>query len=301
VGSPPVGLAAGALLGLLTALGADAPEISSAVASLRAGARDVGLGVVLGSNIFNLAALLGLSAILAGRVHVRRAGLVLDGGVALWATLVIAALLRRALAPVPASVLLAGLFIPYVVALGLGPRRLAHVPLPSCCVRALALVVSEVTHEAAEDPRVSTAAGPWVAVWHLPLALALIVGGSAGMVAVARAWHVPQSLVGALALAGLTSVPNAYAAARLALKGHGAAVVSATLNSNTINLLAGLALPALIYGSAADHAPLDLAWLLAMTVVALLLLARPRGLTCAGGAVLIALYLAFVIVRVSKP
>ena len=57
----------GALLGLLTALGADAPEIASAVASLQARARDVGLGVVLGSNIFNLAALLGLSAILAGR------------------------------------------------------------------------------------------------------------------------------------------------------------------------------------------------------------------------------------------
>jgi Ca2+/Na+ antiporter len=66
-------------------------------------------------------------------------------------------------------------------------------------------------------------------------------------------------LLGALALAGLTSVPNAYAAASLALKGHGAAVVSVTLNSNTINLVAGLALPALVYGSAADHAPLDLA------------------------------------------
>ena len=32
------------------------------------GARDVGVGVILGSNIFNLAALLGVSAVLAVRV-----------------------------------------------------------------------------------------------------------------------------------------------------------------------------------------------------------------------------------------
>jgi hypothetical protein len=109
----------------------------------------------------------------------------------------------RALLPAPASVLLAVVVIPYVVALGLGPRRLAHVPLPSCCARALALAVSEVTHEAVEDPRVSTASGPLLAVWLLAPPLALIVAGSAGMVAaalaVARAWHIPQSLVGTLA------------------------------------------------------------------------------------------------------
>jgi cation:H+ antiporter len=197
------------------------------------------------------------------------------------------------------------LFIPYLVALGLGPRRLARLPLPSDLARTLALAVSEVTHEAAEDPRVSTAAGPWVAVWLIPPALALIVGGSSGMVSAALAlagtWHVPRSLVGALALAGLTSLPNAYAAARLARRGHGAAVVSETLNSNTINLVAGLALPALVYGSAAGHASLDLAWLLGMTVLAVLLLARPRGLKRAGGTALIALYVLFVVVRVSHP
>ena len=74
----------GALLGLVTALGADAPhapEISSAVACLHADVRAVGLGVVLGSNIFDLAALLRLSAALAGA---RCVVLVRGGGVALW-------------------------------------------------------------------------------------------------------------------------------------------------------------------------------------------------------------------------
>ena len=92
-------------LGLLTALGADTPEIAAAIASLLVGAADLGRGVVLGSNLFNLAMLLGLSAVLAGRVRMRRQGLLLDGAVALITLLVVAALLLGLLAPVLALLL----------------------------------------------------------------------------------------------------------------------------------------------------------------------------------------------------
>src|SRR5580765_6031589 len=71
-----------ALLGMVTALGADAPEIASAVAAVVAGHEDTGVGVVVGSNVFNLAALLGVSALIAGRVRIHRHGLLLNGGVA---------------------------------------------------------------------------------------------------------------------------------------------------------------------------------------------------------------------------
>lgn len=47
------------LLGIVTALGADAPEICSAFTALLSNQHEIGLGVVLGSNIFNLAGLLG--------------------------------------------------------------------------------------------------------------------------------------------------------------------------------------------------------------------------------------------------
>jgi len=70
-----------ALLGILTALGADAPEITSAIAVLYFNHHDLALGVVLGSNIFNLAGLLGLSALVAGRVEIGRHGLLVNGGV----------------------------------------------------------------------------------------------------------------------------------------------------------------------------------------------------------------------------
>src|SRR3954466_9459602 len=69
------------LLGLLTALAADAPEVSSAIAALVKGANDVGVGVVLGSNVFNLAAMIGLSALVCGSVRIRREALAVEGAV----------------------------------------------------------------------------------------------------------------------------------------------------------------------------------------------------------------------------
>src|SRR5438445_9384280 len=77
-----LGLSEG-LLGLLTALGADGPELASAVIALLLGAPAIGIGVVVGSNLFNLAALLGLSAVVTGSITTHRAPLLLDAGVGL--------------------------------------------------------------------------------------------------------------------------------------------------------------------------------------------------------------------------
>lgn len=43
------------LVGIIAALGADVPEYSSAIIALWSNHHDLGLGVVFGSNIFNLA------------------------------------------------------------------------------------------------------------------------------------------------------------------------------------------------------------------------------------------------------
>src|SRR3954470_23767734 len=60
------------LLGLLTALAAGAPETASAIAALVKGEHGVGFGVILGSNVFNLAAMFGFSALLCGAIRIRR-------------------------------------------------------------------------------------------------------------------------------------------------------------------------------------------------------------------------------------
>jgi Ca2+/Na+ antiporter len=136
-------------------------------------------------------------------------------------------------------------------------------------------------------------------------AVALIIGGSVGVVraaiALAAAWDVPAPVVGTLVLAGLTSLPNAYAAVRLARRGRGAALVSESFNSSTINLAVGVALPVAVLGlgGAPGGATPDLPWLLVLTLVALGWLARPGGLSRRGGWVLMGLYAAFVLIRIT--
>ena len=71
-----------ALLGLMAALAADGPEITSAITAIARGHATVGIGVTLGANVFQLAALLGLSALVAGRLLFHRREVLLQGAVA---------------------------------------------------------------------------------------------------------------------------------------------------------------------------------------------------------------------------
>lgn len=273
-----VGMAAG-LVGLLTALGADAPEISSAITALLSGAKDVGLGVILGSNLFNLAALLGFSAVVAGRVSFRRILLALDASVALWATLVVGLMLLVRLAPIIALVLVLAVFLFYVVLLAAKPR---------------------VIHGDLE--RTEPAGAPWGPVWWIVPSIAAIVAGSFAMVNGALVlgdhWHLSRIFLGAVALAAITSLPNAYAATRLALGGNGTAVLSLAFNSNTLNLLAGVSLPAVLIGglASAPGAMADIVWLMALTLVAIGLGYLERGLNRWSGLLLIIGYLVFIAV-----
>jgi cation:H+ antiporter len=137
-------------------------------------------------------------------------------------------------------------------------------------------------------------------------AVVLIVAGSEGMVSsalsLANLWNVPKVLVGALILAILTSLPNAYTAVRLGTSHRGAALVSETLNSNTINLLGGVIMPALLIGlePASGLIRFDLSWMILMTIAALMLLARLRGVGRRGGGSLILLYVVFVAVQLAN-
>jgi cation:H+ antiporter len=296
------GLAAG-LVGLLTAFGADAPEISSAITALLSGAKDVGLGVILGSNLFNFAALLGFSAVVAGRVSFRRILLALDGSVALWVTLVVGAMLLVGLAPVVALVLVLAVFLFYVFLLAAEPHMVDRVFLPRHMRHRLA-AAARVIH--GDLKRTQPAQDSWVPVWWVVPSIGAIVVGSVAMVNGALIlgdhWHVSRIFLGAVALAAITSLPNAYAATRLALSGNGTAVVSLAFNSNTLNLLAGVSLPAVLIGgiASAPGAVAEFAWLLVLSLVAIERGYRDRGLSRSTGVVLIFGYLAFVVVVILR-
>jgi cation:H+ antiporter len=280
---PRVGLPE-ALTGLVTALAADGPEISSALIALAQGEKRVSLGVVLGSNAFNLAAMIGVSAVVAGVVRIGRRALAIEGAVALLATAVGAGVITGVLSAGLAMALLAATLVPYLLLIGRGASR-AGPPM----VRAAA---------STDDPAL------WKPIALAALAVVLIVVGALGMVnaavSIADRWGISAAIVGTLVLASLTSLPNAFTAIRLGVSHRGAALVSETLNSNTINLAVGVVLPALFLsvGGVSGLVGFDLVWLAVMTSFALLLLARTRGAGRGGGIALIAMYLAFVVVHV---
>src|SRR6266705_4297290 len=76
-----------ALLGIVAALAADAPEVTAAVTAVAHHQQRVGAGVILGSNVFNLAALLGLGAVVAGRIGLHRKVVLFGGVVGTWVAL----------------------------------------------------------------------------------------------------------------------------------------------------------------------------------------------------------------------
>ena len=282
------------LLGLLTALAADAPEVSSAIAALVKGEHAVGAGVVLGSNVFNLAAMIGLSAVLCGGIRIRREALAVEGAVGVAATVVVSALILKLIGAWAALALLVLVLVPYVVLLARGPAR---------APRQLVRFFGE-RHR--PDHVLAHGEAVFVPALMLVPALAIIVLGSTGMVEsalnLAHRWSVPDVIVGILVLAILTSIPNAFTAARLAFQRRGSAVVSETFNSNTTNLAFGIALPALFIsiGSTSDLTRFDLGWLLLMTLVTIALFARRGGVTRSGGAAILLLYAVFVAVQIAS-
>lgn len=282
-----------ALLGMVTALGADAPEIASAVAAVVAGHEDTGVGVVVGSNVFNLAALLGVSALIAGRVRIHRHGLLLNGGVAVVVAIIGAFVAMDLLSGGVGLILAVVVLAPYVVVSALHERARSLLPAP------LREAVAEEQRDARRDEHSRPATG-LDALAVVP-ALAAVVGGAYGMVVAAQSlgdrFDVSDLVLGALVLAALTSIPNLIAAVRLARHGRGAACVSEALNSNNANILVGLCVPALIlgFGSASGIETFAALWMVGMTVIAVAL-GFGGGLTRREGGAIVALYVAFAVV-----
>ena len=287
-----------ALLGLLAALAADAPEITAAVTAVAHHQRSVGTGVVIGSNVFNLAALLGLGAVVAGRIGLHRKVIALGGAVALWVAVVCLGTVEGVVDGAVGLGLVLVVLGPYVVLLSGHRSKLWRLRLPRSWVKWLASAVNEEELElvvairpARGTPKDALVAG---------VALVVVVGASAvmerGASSLGAHFAVADAVVGGLVLAAVTSLPNAAAAVYLARKGRGAAALSTALNSNTLNVVAGLLVPASVVGLAVPSGPglLLAGWYLGLTTLTLALAYSSRGLRRWEGSLIVTGYAAFV-------
>jgi len=299
------GLSEGAL-GMLAALAADAPEITAAVSAIAANDRHVGAGVVIGSNVFNIAALIGVAGVVGGFIALDRRVVSFAGSVAVWIALVALLAVTGALAPAVALVVALIAFAPYLAVLAMQPEHLDTLSLPDRWRNLLAATVRAEEHEMEEG--IEALRGRATRADML-LALALVVVVVGASIAMERSAttlgaraSVAPIVVGALALAVVTSLPNAVAGVYLALRGRGAAVLSTALNSNSINVIVGLLVATTILGagSPSSETTYVAAAALALTCIALLLCHWARGVTRTIGWLIIAAYAVYVAVLLAR-
>jgi len=289
-----------AALGLLAALGADSPEITSSITALVHHQHGVSVSVVLGANIFNLAALLGVGAIGARRITLDRRVVILSALPALFVALMTLGVEHHGINMWPAAGLLFGLLIPYTALLESPKRMLRFLHLPSALSSSLERAVRQ------EEQDLSAAIAPKIGrPRDFSLAFGMLIVVVAASVAMERIastvgdrYHWSTFVIGGVVLAGVTSLPNAVAAIYLALHGRGAATLSTAVHSNIINVMFGLIVPALFVGVGAQSSNgSDLAlWYLMMTVIALAIAYARRGLGRVTGSMIVMTYVVFLLV-----
>jgi cation:H+ antiporter len=292
-----------ALLGVVAALAADAPEISASVTAVIHHQPTVGAGVVIGSNVFNLAALIGLGAVVAGRIGLHRRVVVLSGAIALLISMICLLAVVDVVTPAVALTLVLAVLVPYVVTLSAHRKVIGRLHLPPRwgAWLTLAIVEEEDELELAIRPRRGTINDTFVALGALVVVVVASIAMEQGASAFGRHFGVAEIVVGGLVLAAVTSLPNAVAAVYLARKGRGAATLSTALNSNAINVTAGLLVPATFVGLARPSASglVVAGWYMGLTTLTLALAYTGRGLHRSSGSLIIAAYVVFVVVLLS--
>ncbi len=302
----------------LMAIGSSAPELAIALIALFTGGgahSDVGIGTIVGSAVFNILVITGVSAVVAGslRIHlfaVRRdtlyyllsigylAFIFVDGEVLLWE-----------------AILGLGAYVVYVLVLvfykdpsrpdtptaGVDNALEPEVASGDGAMRQIESAITKLL-------RVITGAPEKNYVWTFIVAIALIIALSyilvESTIVLAAGIGIPPVIVALTLLAAGTSAPDLISSIDVARDGRGGMAVANAIGSNIFDIFIGLGFPwvlAILFSSMASiHVGADGLWmsigiLVATTVVLYVLLQSQRMLSRREGIALLALYLVYVL------
>lgn len=303
------------LLSLLGALGANVPNYVASLVAAASGQLIVGLGIIVGSNIYNIAIILGISTFASkarrGITLTRKAAE--DVRVVGIYTLVIVGTTWLAVAFLsqsggvashgPSSVLTPFLVITNLLSLGFfcalafhALHRVPHEPLSADTPISL---IDEADPLSLEKRRQTVIRS----IGEVVLALVIALSGVIVMVqtgeAFAKGIHLPQAILGLVILAVATSLPNTVVAFTLARTDRASACVEEVLSSNSINAALGIALPLLFWQSVKPDLLLvflDAPLMVALTLTALISALRQR-VSHLTGFLLVLVYVCWVVMH----
>jgi cation:H+ antiporter len=274
----------------IVAFGTSAPELAVSIRAALVGEADIAFGNVVGSNIFNILVILGLSAAITPLVVAQqlvRLDVPLMVGVTV---LTVLFALDANISRLEGAILFAGL-IAYTAFLFVQSRRESSA------------VQQEYEAEFGERP--SGAVQLAVNVFLVIAGLGMLTIGSRwlveGAVALARAIGVSELIIGLTIVSGGTSLPEVATSVVAAIKGERDIAVGNAVGSNIFNLLSVLGLSSIIAptGIAVDVAALNFdVWVMLAVAVACLpvfftgnQIARWEGLMFIGYYVIYLVYL----------
>ncbi|MBI5459650.1 calcium/sodium antiporter [Methanobacterium sp.] len=283
-----------------SAIGTSLPEFGSAVIASLSGSVEIGVGTVIGSNIWNIAGILGISAAVAGLIRTNKEGLTRD-----WLMMLISSLI-----------------LIFFMLFGNINWIASVVMITVYCFYMWILIKSQRKHSADEKTKIEPIKpepitknpekqeGPKKAINKK--SIAFVVMGLIGLIVgcrllvysgveLAHIVGIPEMIMGLFTLAIGTSIPELVVTLSSAMKGLHDLSIGTVLGSNTFNIIIGIGIPALILSVPVETLSLtfDAPVMIFVTVLLMALIKMGKGkLNRVGGIILLVTYLVYAVFRI---
>jgi len=274
----------------VVAFGTSAPEVAVSVGAVLDGKTDLALGNVVGSNIFNVLFILGLSALIVPLV-VNIQLIRQEVPIMLGASVLLLLLSLDGLLTWNDGVLLLILLVAYTVFLVVQSRREGQA------------AQDEYTQEFAPQAPAGWLDRVWVQLLLIAAGLALLVLGSDWLVqaavTIAKSMGVSDLVIALTIVAAGTSMPEVATSIMAAIKGERDIAVGNVVGSNTFNVLGCMGVASLVSGQAGLVVPpaainFDLWVMVAVALACVPIFMTGQVIARWEGAVFLGYYLAYV-------
>ncbi len=275
-----------------SAIGTSLPEFGSAMIASLSGSAELGVGTVIGSNIWNIAGILGISATVAGVIATDSKGLKRDALAVLGTGFILIFFMLFGDIDWKASIVMIALYLVYLWMLIKAQKDYA-----------------KETNEDSDDKDKKTKISKLESINKKQAALALL--GLGGLIVgcrilvysgteLAAIAGIPEMIMGLFTLAIGTSIPELVVTLSSAMKGLHELSIGTVLGSNTFNILIGIGVPALFMAIPVE--PLSLSFDAPVMIFVTLLLiglikAGGNKLNRVGGLILLATYITYAVLR----
>jgi len=281
-----------------SAIGTSLPEFGSAMMAAIFNSPDLGVGVVIGSNIWNIAGILGISAVFAGTIRSSLKGLTRDGTFTLLTALILMGFMYFTGGVNAWSSLV------FIVMYGIYLWILIRDQKKESNDKKTDETPSRGTTEISYRPKEKKKITPSIVAWCLVGLAGLIIGCRLLIYSgeeLATIAGIPLMIMGLFTLAIGTSIPELVVTFNSARKGLHDLSIGTVLGSNTFNIMIGLGIPALIMEIPTEQISLifDAPVMIFVIILLLLLIKRGMKLTRIDGLILLITYITYSVIRIA--